>query len=116
MLSELVVAGFLLITGVGILASGTVSAKRLWQDTQHHQLALDELSNQLERLSTLNAEERQAALESLSPSEILLRSLPGATLSASMIDDEEGPRISIQLQWPATERLPTMTLVGWVKK
>ena len=57
-LTELVVGAALTVTVMSVVASLTVHCGRLWQDTRHQQLVMDELSNELERLISLPADQR----------------------------------------------------------
>ena len=50
-MTELMVAAILMVSTMAIVAPLTVRTGRLWQDIRHHQLAVDTLSNELERLS-----------------------------------------------------------------
>jgi hypothetical protein len=112
--TELLVAATLLLAGLGLLARGSVGAKRLWQDTQHYQLALDELTNQMELISSMSSQERESALQNLQPSEILLKSLPDALLSAETRDDSDGLRVILNLQWNHSAGSPSISLEGWI--
>ena len=89
-LTELMVCASLLVTVMSFVASLSMRTNRLWKDTQHHKIALDELSNQLEILTTLDLSAAQQALPSLTISSQTLALLPGATLKAS-INQESSP-------------------------
>ena len=67
-MTDLVVAATLLVGIMSFVAPLAVRSGRLWQDSRHYRLALDELSNQLERLTSLDEGERDAALAELSVS------------------------------------------------
>ncbi|MCA9160487.1 MAG: hypothetical protein KDA72_19285, partial [Planctomycetales bacterium] len=53
MLTELMVAAGLLATAMGLVATCAVADQRLQRMQREHRLAVDELSNQLERLLAL---------------------------------------------------------------
>ena len=113
-LSEVIVAAVLLLAGIGILVRGTVGAKQLWQDTQHYQLALDELSNQLERIVALEPNKRHVAIDSLEPSAMLKHLIPSARLAIETHNDEDGQRLVISVHSEGDGRLPKISLVGWL--
>lgn len=112
--SEVIVAAILLLTGIGLLTRGTVGAKQLWQDARHYQLALDELSNQLELLLALEPDKRQAAIDSLAVSESLQRAVPTAQLTVESRDDEDGTSLTVSIASDPAERMPRISLVGWL--
>ena len=93
--TELVVACSLLVAATSAIATLAVKTTRLWQDSRHQQIAIDELSSELDRLSALDSSERLAAMKNLTPSKILQDISPSVTLSASWEDDSKS---AIQLQ------------------
>ena len=111
---ELIVAAVLLTALLACLTPLAVSAGRLWQDSQRSRLALDELSNQLETLTQLNAAEAKLALSALMVSEQVAARLPNAQLSGEILFDEDGPRISLTLRWDRVGPAKSMNLVGWL--
>jgi prepilin-type N-terminal cleavage/methylation domain-containing protein len=117
-LTELVVAASLLVGVMTVVAPLTVRSGRMWQDTRHQQLAMDELSNQLERLTSLDPRGRAAALTQLAPSEFLTTALPSATIEAETARDEHGTRLVLSLDWnrpgARSRQTPSVTLVGWL--
>lgn len=115
-LTELVVASLLLISMMAIVAPLTVRSARLWRDTRHQQLALDELSNQIEFLSALDDAERERELESLQASEEFRQAIPSAVLSGETQSDPDGSRLVMTLKWqrsPGQNR--SVSLVGWLE-
>lgn len=113
-ITELVVAATLLVTAISILGALAVRTGRLWQDTRHYQLATQELVNQLERLTALDDESREATLAELIVTPAVGESLPGATLTASEISDADGKRILLTIQWDRPSRTKGLSMVGWV--
>ena len=117
-LTELVVASSLLVAVMAMVAPLTVRSGRLWQESRHQQLAMDELSNQLERLTALDAEARTAALPQLAPSELVTAALPWATIQAETVRDEHGTRLVLRLNWDGrgnpSRPSSSLTLVGWL--
>ncbi|MDZ4849603.1 MAG: hypothetical protein SGI77_09930 [Pirellulaceae bacterium] len=113
-IAELIVACSLLVTGMTLIAGGAVQSHRLRQDTRHYQLALDEVANQLERLVTMTSDERNAAIQNLRPSEWLESILVNPEISAETIDDEDGERVMVNLQWNRRGQAIPISLVGWI--
>lgn len=114
-LAEMLVAATLLITGLTLISKGFVQTQRIWQETRHHQLALDELANQIDRLTAIPATERAASLASLQPSESIQNILTNAILQGEAINDEDGDRIVLSLDWKRVGPAVPVTLVGWLR-
>lgn len=119
MLTELVVAGGLLVTAMGLVATTLAAGRKLQRIEQERIVAVDELSNQLEQLTALPRESLQAALDKLQPSEWAAEILDEAELSADIVDDAYGARLELQLNWrrlgdDQAGRSPPLTVVGWL--
>ena len=118
-LTEWIVACALLVALLGVVAPLTVRSGQLWRDSRHRQLGLDELSNHLERLTSLAPEQRVEAIKNLTPSEHMTRALPSSVLKAEIISDADGKRLVMTLNWdrpgdPGGQRSKPLTLVGWL--
>ena len=120
-LVELIVAGFLLITGMSLVTQGAVKSYRLQQESRHYQLAYDELANQLERLtqklSPMSTEERASVLKSLHVSEPIESILALVKLSGSLTRDEshEGDWLQLTIDWDRGGPSESLSLVGWIR-
>jgi len=120
-LVELIVAGFLLITGMSLVTQGAVKSYRLQQESRHYQLAYDELANQLERLtqklSPMSTEERASVLKSLHVSEPIESILALVKLSGSLTRDEshEGDWLQLTIDWDRVGPSESLSLVGWIR-
>lgn len=114
MVTELIVAATLLVVIVTVVGSLTVRCGRLWQDTRHYRLALDELSNHLEQLTTLDEDDLEVAIAELAPSPQIRSVLPNPVLAAETIADENGNRIVLQLSWDRLGKKSPVKLVGWI--
>ncbi|QDS86865.1 hypothetical protein EC9_10400 [Rosistilla ulvae] len=112
---ELVVSATLLVALIGTFAPMSLSAGRLWQQTRHHQLALDELSNHLDRLLALPEDQRNAEIESLEPSAAAQAALPDARLTAVEVSDGDGVRLTIQIDWQRQTPAQPLSLTGWIR-
>jgi len=113
-ITELIVAATLLVVIMSVVASLTVRSGRLWQDSRHYRLAVDELSNQLERLISLDEASRAEEITKLSPSTQMLDTLPNPVLTAETLADESGTRLVLHLTWDRLGKSSPVTLVGWV--
>ena len=111
--TELVVACSLLVAATSAIATLAVKTTRLWQDSRHQQIAIDELSSELDRLSALDSSERLAAMKNLTPSKILQGISPSVTLSASWEDDSKSA-IQLQLNWNTAQPKAPVQLTGWI--
>ena len=114
-LTDVIVAAVLLTTTLGLFAPLSVSAARIWQQKRHHQLALDELSNQLDRLLTLSGDDLDEQLQQpMEPSDAAKKMLPEVSLTADRISDVDGDRVSISIVWNRGVPAEPLTLVGWL--
>jgi type II secretory pathway pseudopilin PulG len=115
MLIELLVAFTLLTALLGAALPLIVRHQQLLASARTYRLALDELSNQLETLSALDAEQLPAALESLALSPFAAERLPDAELDAVLDASGEQPRVALSLTWdePGRRDKP-LTLVAWL--
>jgi hypothetical protein len=80
---------------------------------RHYRQALDELSNQLDRLTSLSGTDLDKALKQLSPSPFIAARLSNAKLQGESKPDDAGQRVTLHLMWndPREERV---TMTGWV--
>lgn len=112
---ELLVAATLLISALSVVAPLAVRSARLQQDSLHYQLALDELSNQLEQLTSLDSAALETALAELTPSQTVRDVFPNPVLSAETVSDDDGRRIVLQLQWDHVGPALPLTLIAWLE-
>lgn len=112
--SELLVAATLLLTLITLVVPLAARTGRIWQDSRAYRMALEELTNELEHLTALPPEERQLALEQWQPSERITRALPGANLESETIDDEDGQRLVLTLDWDRPSGATPLSLVSWI--
>jgi len=111
--TELIVAATLLVVLMSVVGTLTVSSGRLWQDTRHYRLAIDELSNQLDRLTALDDTRLTTAIAELSASPQIRSALPNPVLTAESLADENGTRVVLQLAWDRLGKSRPVSLVGW---
>ncbi|MEE2936121.1 MAG: hypothetical protein VYA84_09005 [Planctomycetota bacterium] len=83
-LTELIVCASLLTTVMSFVATISIRTDRLWKETRHQKIALDELSNKLEHLTTLHLTEAQQAISSMEISPDTRALLPHASLKGKI--------------------------------
>jgi len=112
---EVFVALTLLSAGLTLSAQLVVRHQRLLIDQRQYRLALDELSNQLERLASMPAEELPEALENLSPTEGTKQHLPDAALEGSVASGDLGQQLTLSISWqPRNQAAAPLTLSAWL--
>ncbi len=113
--TELVVASSLLVGLMGVVGPLAVSSTRLWIESRHHQLALQELTSELERLTAMDSRARANAVKSIEPSAFLLNAAPKAEIEAETLRDQDGERLALTLHWNRDDhpRAP-LRLVAWI--
>lgn len=112
--TEVIVAATLLLSMIGLVVPTTVRAGRIWRDSRHYQIAMNELSNQFEYLSSLSDADRTSALAELQVSEQARRSLLDASLDASLATNEDGVRLTLSLNWDRGVEANPIKIVGWL--
>lgn len=99
-----------------ITASTTLIVRngRMLTSQRDYRLALDELSNQLDQITSLSQADRLEALEQLSPSDFTAERLPGAKLTGELREAEPGKQVILRLQWNELhrEKVP-VALAAW---
>lgn len=113
-LLETLIAAGVVVAMLSVAAPLVIRSARIWKQTQHYQFATDELSGQMDRLIALPANERDAALESLTVAPQVLDVLHNAKLSGKRISDQDGQRIELSLDWPRVGDALPITLVAWI--
>jgi hypothetical protein len=111
---DLLVSFTLLMALMTVSTPLAVQHGRLLKSQRNYRLALDELSNQMDRLTALPMDELGRAMEQLSPSQFLAERLSGVKLSGEQQPGEPGTRITLKLSWNDMERhRAPVTLTGW---
>ena len=112
-----VIVAFTLLSGVMAFAVPLVVAHgRLLKAQRNYRVALDELSNQLDRAGILPAAELPAAIENLSPSSHAAQRLPGARLRGELAESQFGRRLTLEISWDEPNRHSApIRLTGWIK-
>ena len=113
MIEVVVSAGGLMVV-MSCMSALIVRIDSVWKDTGHHRVAMNELSNQIERLTLMSPNEVDAAVSELKPSLLASRTLSDARLSGSVVDDEWGRRVILQIDWRRKHPGQPMTLTAWL--
>ena len=112
---EAIVSFTLLSAALTFATPLVVQHSRLLKAQRDYRLGLDEVSNQIERLSLLPTDELSGALSQLTPSALISAKLPGAELRGKLDDSDIGRRLMLRLTWPAPQGGPTtVSLSTWV--
>jgi hypothetical protein len=110
-----ILVGFVLLAGVlTISTSLVVRLGRLQQSQRDYRLALDELSNQLDRLAALPAPQRAEELKELKPSPFAAERLVGCQLSGQIDEAQGGERITLRITWDEPQRASApVSMAAW---
>jgi hypothetical protein len=110
------IVGFTLLSAALTLATQlVVQHSRLLRTQRDYRLALDEVSNQFERLSFLPARQLSGALSDLKPSELIAHKLPGAELQGELHATDIGQNLTLRISWPGPYGTPmTVSLATWL--
>lgn len=112
---ELLVAGTLMMVALGTWAPLIVRHGRMAVEARHYRIAVDELSNQLERLTAAPRGELASAVGALVVSDFAAERLPGAELTGSVEPVELGQRLTLSLVWDEPRRREApLTMTAWV--
>lgn len=99
-----------------LVAPIAVRVGRCRQDQRHARVAMDELSNQLDRLTQLPANTLEQAIAELQPSDFARGQLREADLQAELRPSEDGQQLTLSLVWDrlGSRRARPATLSTWV--
>jgi hypothetical protein len=109
------VAFGLLGVALSVVTPLMISHNCLLTAHRQYQLALEEVTNHLERLRALPADELQPAVKKLAPSELAARYLHGAELKGELVAEDDGQRLTLRLAWKETQgKTAPVTLTAWI--
>jgi hypothetical protein len=112
---EALVALTLLSTALTLSVQIIVRHGRLLVAARQYRLAFDELTNQLDRLTAMPADEVPSELQRLTPSPFAASRLPGAVLSGQLAPADLGHRITLRIVWDEPQRSAApVSLTAWV--
>jgi hypothetical protein len=101
----------------GLTFSGTLLVRhgRLMAEQRQYRVALDELSNQLERLAGLPFEKLTEAAGSLQTSDFAAERLPGARLKGEVQTEDDCQRLTVSITWAERrEGAAPLALSAWI--
>jgi len=113
-MTEVIVAASLLMTGMTIVVPMILRGNRLHQETRIESMVIDELSSQIERLTGLDETEREKAISELRVPDYLDSVLLSSSIDTQVIDDIDGIRVVVRLNWKRIGNPPPVRLVGWI--
>src|ERR1041385_154336 len=102
---DLLVSFTLLMTAMSVATPLIVRHERMVKSHRNYRLALDELSNQMDRLTALQSDKLSQAVKQISPSSFISERLPGARLSGELQHADFGTRVKLTIFWSETERV-----------
>jgi hypothetical protein len=112
---DLMVALTLLIAAMSLVGPLVVRHGQVLKSQRHYRLAMDELTNQLERLAALAPERLSDAMEQLALSPFIAERLVGAKIEGELAPVEAGVRITLHMTWDEIgHRREPVTLAAWV--
>ena len=110
---EVVVALTLLLSVLSLSVSLIVRHGRLLIAQRHYRQALDELSNQIDRVTALPADDVPQTLKQLSLSPFAAARLSAAKLSAELKPADIGQRVTLHLKWNEPQQ-QSVSMSGWI--
>jgi len=110
---EVLVALTLLMSVMSFSLTLIVRHSRLLVAQRHYRIALDELSNQLDRLTALPGDKVPQAVNQLSLSSFATERLPAAKLTAELKPADIGQRVLLHLTWNESYE-ESASMAGWV--
>ncbi len=110
---ECVMAFTLLSSVLAFAAPLVVKHRRLVNSQREYRLALDEVSNQLERLTSLPGGEVERAVDQLKLSEFAATRLPEAKLQGELRPADRASQVTLSLTWNQPTAAPVV-LTGWI--
>ena len=112
---ELVVACSLLGTLILIVVPSAIRIGRVQRTIRHDRIAMDEITNQLDRLAQLPISELKQEIATLTPSEFASAGLPNPRLSGTLQQSEEGYRLALAISWDSPGRSAApLTMATWI--
>ena len=114
--TEILVAAGLLISLIGLIGAFAYRIARIEKGTQQVQAAVSEMANQLDRLVSMEPATRSSAIFKLTVAPELDAILPNATLKAKEIQDQNGARVVLSIDWDRGIPSKPLTMTAWITR
>ena len=101
---EFVVACSLLGSLMLFVVPSAIRIERLQRVIRQDRIAMDEITNQLERLAQLPLGQLKEEVDSLTPSEFAATGLSNPRLSGTLLDSQDGYRLAVEISWDSPGR------------
>ena len=112
---EFVVACSLLGTLMLFVVPSAIRIGRLQRVIRHDRIAMDEVTNQLDRLAQLPPSQIEKEVATLTPSEFAAAGLPNPTLTGTLQESEDGYRLALAISWNSPGRsVAPLTMATWI--
>ncbi len=112
---EFVVACSLLGSLMLFVVPSAIRIGRLQRVIRHDRIAMDEVTNQLDRLAQLPPSQINQEIARLTPSEFAAAGLPNPKLSGTLHDSEDGYRLALAISWDSPGRsVAPLTMATWL--
>ncbi|MFK7765727.1 MAG: hypothetical protein AB8B55_00695 [Mariniblastus sp.] len=113
-MSEIMVTCVLMITSMSFVTMMCVQANQIWKDIGHRRVAICELNNNLEVLTQMNSEDATSEVGLLKVSPECLATLSEAVISGSVVADNLGTRIELEIDWKRRFPGAPVKMSGWI--
>jgi hypothetical protein len=113
---EVLVGATLTLALIGLFATLTFRIRSVDRSSIQYQAATQELANRLEPFRAMDRGRAIEIIEDLDADEALKDRLPGATLKGTVVDDKEGLRVLLELNWDRTVPAQPIRMVAWIKE
>jgi hypothetical protein len=88
---------------------------RVQQMIRHDRIAMDEVTNQLDRLAQLPLSQFKREIAELTPSEFAATGLPNPRLTGTLQESEEGYRLALEISWDSPGRsVAPLSMATWL--
>ncbi|MDA8563943.1 hypothetical protein N9L06_05770 [Mariniblastus sp.] len=114
--AEVLVCATVLTTIMSLVTASSFRISRVWKDIRHEKAALNELSNQLDWLTSQPIEQVKDTIESLQPSDECQGCLRKPSISGVVIEQPDfGHRLTISITWQnhSGQRSRPLQLSAW---
>ena len=110
---EVIVSLSLLMSALSLSLPLILQQGRLLIEQRNYRLALDELSNQLDRLSATSADDLPTVLRKIAVSPFTAEKLHDAKLASDLKPADVGQRLTLKLTWKNAQE-QKVTLAVWI--